>query len=306
MNKLKGKMLKYFVLCALGISLGESFLESMIFDFLLPRIQLNEGTVALMTALLVALTLGLFFSGAWIFYGLVKKAVAEESLRQVREQNLIYSCIAHDLKTPMTSVIGYASALKDGRIKEEDQPETLDLICRKARHMNGLIESLSAYSRLGAENCSLREGNLCGLVRELVAELYGEFENKGISLDIAIPEEDIFCRMEQTQLRRAVQNLLVNAYTHNPSGTAVKIAVREEKGRAWVSVADSGSVIPKELAERVFAPFVQGDPSRTSGSGSGLGLAIAAKIAALHEGSLSMKDGDGEYTKAFVLELPVA
>ena len=290
MNKLKRLIVKYFVFCTVGISIAESAMDSTFFDVLLPKWVDNKLLFAILTVSYFPVLFFIFFWGAYIFYGLTKKAIEAESKRQVQEQNLLYSCIAHDLKTPMTSVQGFARALKDGKIKPEEQEEILDIIYKKSRHMNELIETLFMYSKLGTENylLNLKHTNLCSLVRDLAAVHYSEFEDRNMELYIEIPEEPIFCQLDEKEFQRVVNNLIVNAYKHNPKGTAIMIKVHAENGNAFVTVADNGEAIAKELAETMFKPFVCGNASRTSGNGSGLGLAISAAIVKKHGGKLYM------------------
>ena len=306
MNKLRMQSLKHYMLCTFVIILAESGI-SWILDYLFyPIYEGGNGREYMDWMILNLGTSFLFlFVGAYIFYRFSKKVINAESKRQIQEQNLLYSSIAHDLKTPITSIQGFASALKEGKIKPEEQEEILDIIYRKSRHMNELIETLLAYSKLGTENYSLNRNktNLCALVRDVAAMNYSEFEDKGMELDIEIPDEPIFCNIDGKEFRRAVNNLIVNAYKHNQRGAQVLIQVHTEKECAFVTVADNGKQIPKELVETMFKPFVSGDASRTSGSGNGLGLAISSTIVEKHGGKLYLKDGIGGYTKGFVVQI---
>lgn len=307
MNKLKNLIVKYFAICCFGVSVVQSVVDSTFMDVLLPIYLKNETVAKELMVTNLILTFLLFFLGAYIFYCLTKKAIEAESKRQVQQQNLLYSCIAHDLKTPMTSVQGFACALKEGKIKPDEQTEILDIIYQKSCHMNELIETLFAYSKLGMDNYSLNMSstNLCTLVSNLVAIHYSEFEDKNIELRIEIPDKPIFCQLDEKEFRRAVNNLIINAYKHNSKGASVLIRVWEEGGRAFVAISDNGEEIPKELAETMFEPFIRGDESRKSGNGSGLGLAISSLIVEKHGGKLYLEnDGIGySYTKGFVIQI---
>ena len=306
MNKIRMQSLKHYMLCTFVIILAESGI-SWILDYLFYPIYKggNGREYMYWMTLNLGTSLLFLFVGAYIFYRFSKKVIKAESKRQVQEQNLLYSSIAHDLKTPITSIQGFASALKDGKIKPEEQEEILDIIYRKSRHMNELIETLLAYSKLGTESYALNRNktNLCSLVRDMAAMNYSEFEEKEMELGIEIPEEPIFCNIDEKEFRRAVNNLIVNAYKHNQRGAHVLIQVHREKDCAFVTVADNGKRIPQELAETMFKPFVSGDASRTSGSGNGLGLAISYTIIEKHGGKLYMKDGVGGYTKGFMVQI---
>lgn len=309
MNKLKKLIVKYFVFCAFGISVAESVVDSIFDDLLFPmffsRYADSKPMVLMLAAAYFIIIFSLFFLGAYIFCQLTKKTIEVESRRQVQEQNLLYSYIAHDLKTPMTSIQGFAYALKDGKIKSDEQKEIFDIIYKKSRHINELMEMLFLYSKLGTENYLLKLNhiNLCSLVRDLAAMHYSEFEDRSMELHIEIPDKPIFCQLDEKEFRRAVDNLIVNAYKHNPKETDVLIKVWSENETVFLIVADNGEKIPQKFAEMMFQPFVCGNASRTSGNGSGLGLAISAGIVEKHGGKLYIENSVYGYTKGFVIQV---
>lgn len=305
MNKLKNNVVKYFICCSLAICVAESVIDSIFEEWLLPGQNADETGFIMLLAAWLVISILIFLVGAYSFYLFIRKAIELESKRQMQEQNLLFSCIAHDLKTPMTSVQGFASALKEGRIKSDEQMEVFDIIYKKSCYINELVETLSTYSNLGTENYSINRTkiNLCALVRDLAASNYAEFEDKGIELRIEIPEEPIYFQLDEKEFRRAVNNLIINAYRHNSSGTAVLIKVHVVAGTVFVTIADNGKEINKELLEKMFDPFICGNASRTSGSGSGLGLAIAARIVERHDAKLYVENDINGYTKRFVIQL---
>lgn len=311
MDKLRKKIIRYFLICAIGIYLAES-VSSVIFDMIMERVVRPEfekdptaAAVVLMIAASIAVSVLILAGGALVFYRLVRRAVEEESRRRAAEQNMLYSCIAHDLKTPMTSVQGFAAALRDGKIKAEERGEICDIIYLKTKHMNELVDTLSAYSRLGTEDFRLNreEVSVCTLVRDAAAMNYPDFESKGIEMVVDIPDEPIICSIDKKEFTRAVNNVIVNACKHNPGGCEVLIKVHAEVERTYIIIADTGDVIPDELIPNLFDPFVCGNSSRTSGTGSGLGLAVAARIAEKHGARLSYSTNIDGYGKGFIFEI---
>jgi len=311
MDKLKKKIIRYFLICTVGISVAES-VSDIIFDIVMERVILPKSeqnpkaaAVMLMVVAAIAMSIIILTIGALVFYSLVRKAVEEESHRRTAEQNMLYSCIAHDLKTPMTSVQGFAAALRDGRIKQDEQGEICDIIYLKTRHMNELVNTLSAYSKLGTEDFSLNleEVNISTLVRDTTAMNYSDFESKGIEVVVDIPDEAIVCSLDKKEFTRAVNNVIVNACKHNHSGCEVLIRVHTNEECAYITVADTGQPIPEELVPSLFTPFVCGSASRTSGTGSGLGLAVAARVAEKHGAKLSYRTDIQGYSKGFVFEI---
>ena len=230
-------------------------------------------------------------AGAVIFSNRVtRKLKTYEEAREAeraevqRQRYLMISDIAHDLKTPMTTVTGYAKALSDGMVKEDQEQEYLDAIRDKTLRMNDIVQMLFDYVRLDSEGFALAPSktDICELVRECVASYYHDIEEAGDEVDIDIPEEPVYINADRVQLSRVVNNLLVNAVKHNPAGTAIGVYLKSEPDEVRVYIADSGAPIEEELAKELFEPFVMGDKSRSTGGGSGLGLSVAAKIMELH------------------------
>jgi len=245
----------------------------------------------------------IFVLFALIFYRLTAKAIKQESERRLQEQNLMYAAIAHDLKTPMTSVHGFAKALSDGKIKPEEQQEIFDIIYRKSNSMNDMVNTLFDYAKLGTDGYkpAFAEVDICALVRDIVAENYCDFEDHGIRLDIDIPDTAIMIKADKTELKRAVTNLIVNIYKHNPDGISAKISVAEEGGKAVIRIADSGDPLPD--GEDIFKPFVTENTARTVGQGTGLGLAVTKRVIESHGGTIGVETTIPGYTKMFVIRL---
>ncbi len=244
----------------------------------------------------------IFVLFALLFYRLTAKAIKQESERRLQEQNLLYAAIAHDLKTPMTSVQGFAKALADGKITPDEQREAADIIYHKSCSMNEMVNTLFEYAKLGTEEYKpvMSQVNICTLVRDVVAENYCDFEEHGIEPEIDIPGDDIIVQGDRNELKRALTNLAVNVYKHNPDGIKAKISVREENGKAVIRIADSGAEIPADMD--IFEPFVTKNTSRTAGRGTGLGLAVTKRIIERSGGRIYTAPCSDGFTKAFVIE----
>lgn len=307
MDKLKRKMIKYFVICVFGVSVAESVLDSAFTDYILPQFTGNKLVFLFMLILCVFLTFAIFVLFAIFFWRLTNKAVDVESKRQVKERNMQYSRICHDLKTPMTSVQGFAAALRDGRIKPEEKKEIFEIIYNKSCYMNELVESMFAYSKLDTDEFQIisKRMDLCSLVRGIAALHYDEFEKRNMELQIDIPENPIFCLLDEKEIKRSISNLIINAYKHNVGGTRVMIQVNHYESYCYVIVADSGNPITAEEESCIFEPFVSGDEARTSGNGNGLGLTISRIIIRKHGGDLYIRKDISGYTKGFVVRIPL-
>ena len=225
-----------------------------------------------------------------------------------QKRNLMLSDIAHDLRTPITTVYGYAKALNDGMVKPEEQQEYLKAIQVKSARMNDLIQILFDYVKLGSTGFQLNitQLDLSELLRQNAALLYSDMEEAGMEFVVDIPEEACMIQADELQLSRVITNLLTNAIRHNPKGSQILLVQKQENlNKITVVIADNGERISPELVSHLFEPFTMGDQSRNSKNGSGLGLSIAYKIMELHGWKLEYVDSYPGYEKAFRLEIKV-
>lgn len=275
-----------------------------IFDHFAPAaIEKNEHMAVILAAVLLFGDIFIYAASGFVFFLLTRKAFKKENERQQREKDLIYAAVAHDLKTPMTSVQGFAKALSDGKIRPEEQQEVFDIIYRKSNSMNEMVDTLFDYAKLGTEGYTpaFAEVDICALVREIIAENYCELEDHGIEVDIDIPETAIMINADRNELKRAVTNLIVNIYKHNPDGIRAKISVSENGGKAEIRIADSGDPLPD--GADIFEPFVTENTARTVGHGTGLGLAVTKRVIERHGGEVMVVSDDEGYTKAFIIKV---
>lgn len=290
-----------FIIVVIDYNINYTFWD-MIYPYFNP-----SGIVAVIPdlpqILFLAVRFLVYLAGAIVFYMLISRDLKEESERRLKEQNLLYAAIAHDLKTPMTSVSGFAKALSEGRIEPSEQQEVYDIIYNKTGSMNEMVNTLFEYSKLGTDQYTPKPVpfDLCVLLRSIAAEYYTEFESHNIELEVDIPEEPIMIKGVENDLKRAFSNLIVNVYKHNPEGVRAKISASCSGEKVLVRVMDSGEPIP--AGHNIFEPFITNNDMRTTGKGSGLGLAITKRVVENHGGKVYVENGDAGYTKAFVVRL---
>lgn len=274
-------------------------------------IQLYQVAVILIFLFLLAVTLLPYFISAYWYYRAVsakmKELLAEEKARKDaydRQRNLLLSDIAHDIKTPLTTVCGYARALVDDMVLEEEKKkEYLHAIYAKSLRMDDLITLLFEYVKMDSDGFSLHKekADLGELLRENIALLYADFEENDIELEIDIPERTFLYEMDKVQMGRAITNILTNAVRYNEKGTKVCVSLNDDY---QLCIADNGTPIEDGLAEHIFEPFSRGDKTRSTSGGSGLGLSISAKIIEMHGGELRLeRQCPNGMVKAFVISL---
>lgn len=247
------------------------------------------------------------------FNRMVEELDKAKKARELQEQQnqQLYAGIAHDLKTPMTMIMGYAKVLESNRnLSEEDAMRYLQTIVEQTQQANNLLDSLLMYAKLENPAYALVRENkdLAEILRSCVAGIYPTMESNGIEVELDIPEESVEFDVDEPQMRRVFLNLLTNMVKHNPVGTGCRIVLRErvdlsqgEKG-IQVIIADNGPKIGEDLQQRLFETFAVGDSSRNTKNGSGLGLSICKKIVERHDGRIQYVDEWEKGYKAFVME----
>ncbi len=230
-----------------------------------------------------------------------------------RRRNLLFSDITHDIKTPITSIVGYSKAMSDGLVTDPaKQEDYLRTIYSKSLRISELITMLFEFVKLDSDGFQLHREqlDLAELVRENVIMLLEDYDEKNIDLEIDIPDNTCMVQADRIQMSRVVTNLLTNSIRYIDKGhmVQVKMTIDEKDSHELyrIAVADDGLPIDEEFAKTIFNPFSRSDAARqTTSGGSGLGLSIAHKVAEMHGGELrlDLKYGHG-YEKAFILEVP--
>ena len=243
------------------------------------------------------------------FNFMARKLKDSEEKRMIMENERmrLFSHIAHDLKTPMTTIYGYAGALANGMVEDVDKQREYNLAIKaKSAQMNQLIEQLLSYSKMGTSEyqMNLVKVDLVELLRVSCATLFGEIENKQMKLELHLPDKPIFYMADSVEIHRAIGNLLTNAIRHNPVGSQLSVRITEEYNRIEIQISDNGASIPESISKNLFEPFVSGNDSRSTNSGTGLGLAIVKKVMEQHSGEVFVSDAPSPYTKMFVLSFP--
>lgn len=278
----------------------------------LTQIAINREDMTLFLLLAIAslvLYIVPYAVGILFFAKRVSRKVAEveaehdkERMEYDRGRNLLLSDIAHDLRTPITTISGYSRAITDGMVTDEKKKrEYLLAIQKKSERMEDLIKLLFEYVKLDSEGFGLEKEkvDICELLRENAALIYPDMEENQMEFEVDIPDEKVEVELDKLQISRVITNLLVNAIRHNKQGTRIGLLVKIRPGVIKIDVADNGDSIPEEIKEKIFEPFSKADKSRSNAAGSGLGLSIAKKVVDMHGWTLEINEKIDAYTKAF-------
>jgi two-component system phosphate regulon sensor histidine kinase PhoR len=222
--------------------------------------------------------------------------------RQIDQQKSEFINIAaHELRTPLSSVIGYSEMLiqdLQGDLSSENQAY-MDGILSGARRLNGIVEELLQFAQLSGSPLP-EEGigtyRLCDLLEDIVREAQQRASDDSVGLRVDCPS-DVFVSIDGLVLRTILHQLILNGIRFNQPGGEVAIRASQGDGVLTLVVADTGSGIPRTDLEHIFDPFFQVEDSNIRQQGGlGLGLSIAQRAAALLEGSIAVDSVLGEGT----------
>lgn len=302
MKNLKKNLIRLFILVTVSMAVLNSAIQS-VFQTKAEYIN-NKSMMLLALFFYFAASLLVLGLGTVIFVRMTSKKIEEENIRNNQERNMLFANISHDLKTPITTIIGFSKALYDDMVSEAEKKELLNSIYEKSQRVNELLDLMFQYTKLNGVDfkMKLEDTDIGRIIKETTALYYNEFERRNIEINIEIPESPIKRRLDRVEFRRAISNLIINAYQHNKSGNKVSIQL-EENDCIKIMVADNGEEIKEDMREDIFIPFVCGDESRSSKGGSGLGLAITKKIIKKHGGKIYIDSNVDGYTKGFIIEL---
>ncbi len=234
----------------------------------------------------------------------------QENLRlrkdaEQRKSDLIMY-LAHDLKTPLSSVIGYLTLLHD---EEEISPRLrekyLSIALEKSERLEDLINEFFEITRFNLSEITLQYSviDLTRLLEQLVFEFQPMLQEKNLICDLRAPE-NVALRCDANQIQRVFDNLLRNAALYSYSGTQISIVVETQEKQVTIYFRNHGDTIPAYKLARIFEQFYRMDTARSTRGGAGLGLAIAKQIVELHGGEISAESAENSIL--FTVTLPLS
>lgn len=228
---------------------------------------------------------------------------------QTESENRLRRFVAdasHELRTPLTAIRGFAELNRQGAVQgKEATNELIVRIEKESMRMGALVEDLLLLARLDqSRELEKNPVNIRSVVEEVVASARAAGPEHPIS--ISIPDGDIYILGDGNRVHQVIANLLANARTHTPVGTAISVVVTQDDNGTSISVTDKGPGLSNQDQERIFERFFRADPSRTrtTDEGSGLGLSIVDAVMRAHGGRVSVTSKLGEGA-TFTLFFPV-
>ena len=230
-------------------------------------------------------------------------AIAREA-EQRKNDLIVY--LAHDLKTPLTSVIGYLTLLRDEpELSPAMRARYTGIALDKAERLEDLINEFFEITRFNLSHMELdrRPTDLTRMIEQVVSEFGPMLAEQDLTCRADLPPK-LPCACDPDKLARVLDNLLRNACHYSTPGTEVTITAAAEGDTAVLTVENAGRTIPPEKLARIFEQFYRLDESRASRTGgAGLGLAIAKQIVELHGGTITAASADDHIT--FTVRLPL-
>ena len=234
----------------------------------------------------------------------IRNAQLAKEAEQRKNDLIVY--LAHDLKTPLTSVIGYLTLLRDeGEISPELRKKYLSISLDKAERLEDLINEFFEITRFNLSNIELQYSrvNLTRMLEQLVFEFKPMLISKNLTCRLSVGS-DVMIKCDVNKIQRVFDNLLRNAVFYSFENTSIDIAVNYNVSEVIIKFANHGNTIPPEKLGRIFEQFYRLDTSRSTNSGgAGLGLAIAKQIVELHRGTITAKS-ENELIE-FTVRLPL-
>lgn len=224
------------------------------------------------------------------------KAMMEKQKRLEQEKDDLITSVAHDLRTPLTSILGYLDLiLYNQEISMEEKVKYLTIVNKKSLQLKKLIEELFDYTKYSKNQMIPKKIKLdiTKFMEQIVEEFYPSFYENQIEVCTNFLTKSIFIDADGDLLARAIGNILNNAVKYGADGKQIIITMKEVKSQIKISIINFGQIIPKEDIDKIFDRFFRVEQSRSEKTGgTGLGLAIAKSIFELHEASVEVTSGE--------------
>lgn len=232
----------------------------------------------------------------------------EEERRIEQTKDELITNVSHDIRTPLTSIIGYLELVAENRYSSIEQAENyVKIAYKKAQQMRVLVDDLFEYTSVHQADAPLNiiRFDMVQLLEQLAIDFQIQAEEKGMTIKIDHMSDKLMMNGDSEKLVRVFSNLLTNALRYGIGGTKIKIEIdKVESDKVQIMVKNNGQKIREEAMGQLFERFYRAEASRTQDmENTGLGLAIAKSIVELHSGTISAHTSDN--WTVFTVQLPL-
>lgn len=231
-----------------------------------------------------------------IFY--INNLIEELQLLYIKERRIdkerkeLLSNISHDIRTPLTSIIGYVDALKDEKIHSTEEKKLyLKILSEKSNSLNRLTEDIFHMAKIDANELNINKEKLDinEITRTTLLEFLPRIEREDITININIPDKSYYIFADRLSVIRILNNIINNALQHGKEGKFLGVYIEDEKNSYKLMIWDKGPGIPSEIIDKIFDRLFKCDDSRNSCSNNhGLGLAITKKLIEQNGGNIKV------------------
>ena len=226
-------------------------------------------------------------------------------VRQTEETNRqLMTSLSHDVRTPLTTLIGYLDAAHKGLVTGKDRDDYIETARRKAHDLKEYIDVLFDWFKLNSDEFALeiQPVEAAELTRNILIDWIPIFEDKQVDYDIDIPEQPVRVRLDMDSYMRIINNLIQNVIAHSHAGK-IKIALSKQENHMELLLADNGVGIEKDDLKHIFERLYKCDKGRSE-KGSGLGLSIVHQLVEKMGGNITVESVPGKGTE-FMLLFPL-
>ncbi|MCC0628234.1 MULTISPECIES: sensor histidine kinase KdpD [unclassified Clostridioides] len=237
-----------------------------------------------------------------IVYDYENKLISLKKADKASKQ--LMTSLSHDVRTPLTTLIGYLDAVHSGIVMGDEREEYIEIARRRAYDLKEYIDVLFDWFRLNSDEftLSIESVEIAELSRNILKDWIPIFHEKKLDFEIDIPEKQLMVNLDSDGYSRVVNNLVQNVIAHSQA-SQIKITMSEDSKMVLLRVEDNGVGIAKENLQHVFERLYKCDKGRSE-KGSGLGLSIVSQMVERMGGQISVESDIGKYT-VFAVRLPL-
>lgn len=214
------------------------------------------------------------------------------------------SGIVHDLKAPITSIMGFVELLKEGNYDKKVTMEFYDIILSESQKLLDLVEEILQFNKKNELDNSISSLNM--QVNKYVKELTPLAHKRHIEIFVSCPPEDIYVSIPKDRISRILVNIIENAIKYNKEYGKIFINIDSNNSTVFIKVRDTGCGIQQDEINKIFDKYYRSSSAKSSSvSGTGLGLSIVKEIVDAYKGNITVSSSVNDYTE-FVIQLPLA